>query len=148
MLGYGSGRAPGSMVTTRTRRSPRKLRISIRVPSSSMLALMGKCAYTSRILYSNPYMTPFIRFCAVDKRGCQTSTVAARHARLCVRHSSALLMPSLNSNSAIPLPLTLPVSFVRHWEGDGHIRCMAHRHASTCISAGVLGHRLLTTLLT
>ena len=47
----------------RTRFSPRKFRISMSLPASSMLALMGKWAYTRRILYSKPLVTPFIKFC-------------------------------------------------------------------------------------
>lgn len=42
------------MLTERTRFSPRKLRISTSVPSLAMLMLIGKWAYTSRILYSKP----------------------------------------------------------------------------------------------
>mmetsp|Transcript_21529 Transcript_21529/g.59651 ORF Transcript_21529/g.59651 Transcript_21529/m.59651 type:complete len:202 (-) Transcript_21529:9-614(-) len=56
---------PGSIFTTRTRLSPRKLRIS-RVVPPSMLMLMGKWAYTRRILYWKPLVTPTMRFCTCE----------------------------------------------------------------------------------
>mmetsp|Transcript_91403 Transcript_91403/g.258833 ORF Transcript_91403/g.258833 Transcript_91403/m.258833 type:complete len:205 (+) Transcript_91403:132-746(+) len=49
---------PGSMFTVRTIFSPRKFRISMTEPPFVMLMLMGKCAYTSLILYSNLFCTP------------------------------------------------------------------------------------------
>lgn len=38
--------------------SPKKFRISTVAPSSPIMQLMGKCAYTRRILYKNPYEIP------------------------------------------------------------------------------------------
>merc|ERR1719348_902674 len=49
---------PSSMLTTRTRFSPKKFRSSTVLPPLVMVALMGKCAYTSLILYSNFFWTP------------------------------------------------------------------------------------------
>merc|ERR1719500_345117 len=40
--------------------SPRKFLTSMRAPPSLMAQLMGKCAYTARILYMNPMVTPLI----------------------------------------------------------------------------------------
>jgi hypothetical protein len=45
---------PGRASTTRTTFSPRKLRISTFVSLLTMATLMGKCAYTKRILYLKP----------------------------------------------------------------------------------------------
>ena len=42
---------PSHMGIRRTIFSPRKLRMDSSLPPSSAFALMGKCAYTSRILY-------------------------------------------------------------------------------------------------
>ena len=52
------------MCTVRTSFSPRKFRISTLSFSSVMLMEMGKWAYTKRILYSKPFVTPLIRFCS------------------------------------------------------------------------------------
>ena len=52
------------MCTVRTSFSPRKFRISTLSFSSVMLMEMGKWAYTRRILYSKPFVTPLIRFCS------------------------------------------------------------------------------------
>lgn len=53
---------PLYMFTRRINFSPRKLRISTNVLFSEMATLMGKWAYTVRILYRNPLVTPMIMF--------------------------------------------------------------------------------------
>ena len=60
--------SPASILTIRTRFSPRKFLISISLPSSSMLTPMGKWAYTRRILYWKPYVTPLNKFCVANRK--------------------------------------------------------------------------------
>merc|ERR1740121_965412 len=49
---------PGNILTMRTRFSPKKFRNSTVPPLLVIVALIGKCAYTKRILYSYFFCTP------------------------------------------------------------------------------------------
>jgi len=127
---------PGSMLITRTRLSPRKLRTS-RTVLESTLTLMGKWAYTRRILYWKPLVTPVMRFST-----CETTV---RREASCLRRpecrSTLSFLASLSSMRYMSRAMCLksPVGESGEKRGEGfHAAAPANRTfgVQAAVSAG------------
>lgn len=98
---------PGYILTRRIKRSPKKLRTSTNAPFSLMTVLMGKWAYTKRILYLNPLVTPLIKFLMCDEtvRTAATSFFVPNHFSILI---FLLLILTMSTRECLKLRLSTP----------------------------------------